>query len=199
MPDDPVAKGRIEMIDQLVAGIEKQKQAQASRQKQIDDIIAQADREFDGANYKQAQEDYKKAQALDPSNTYIKQRIARIEEINRILASSKKTEQTGSSSGQVSRLSDLQFKNESEKKIYLEGLKEKYPEGITLEIYREKSRETYRYIVIRKDEISEFRKIRYVNFDGEAYSVNGKPITQMYFLSQVKPREGEQYKEMVMQ
>ena len=78
-------------------------------------------------------------------------------------------------------------------------LLKKYPEGVTLEKYDEKYRETSRYIIIRDNQAQEFRQIRFKNFNGAEYSFNGKPITQQYFLSQVKVREGEKYNELVMQ
>jgi hypothetical protein len=42
--------------------------------------------------------------------------------------------------------------------------------------------------------VNEFREIHYLTYGGKQFSMNGKPITQMYFESQVKPREGEYFK-----
>lgn len=200
-PADEFASGRITVIEQMIAGIEKQKQADDQRVQQVNGYISEADSEFDGGNYTAARHSYQKAHALDPANTYVKQRISRIDEIERILASAGKSKPSSSASApqSVSSLAELQFRNENEKLTYLNSLKDKYPEGITVEIYKEDYKDTYRYIIIRKSEVQEFRRISYTKFAREEYSMNGKPITQMYFLSQVKKREGELYKEIVMQ
>jgi hypothetical protein len=45
----------------------------------------------------------------------------------------------------------------------------------------------------------EFRQIKFITYNGAEYSVNGKPITQQYFLTQVKIRQGESFQEIEMQ
>jgi hypothetical protein len=96
-------------------------------------------------------------------------------------------------------MGELSFKNESERQNYLDELKQKYPSGITLEKYKEQYKETNRYIIIRNDQAQEFRHVSYTTYSGALYSVNGKPITQQYFLSQIKIRPGESFKEIDMQ
>jgi len=96
-------------------------------------------------------------------------------------------------------MGDLNFKNESERQLYLDELKNKYPSGITLEKYKEQFKETNRYIIIRDNAAQEFRHIRFTTYDGAQYSGNGKPITQQYFLSQTRVRQGETFKEISMQ
>ena len=74
-------------------------------------------------------------------------------------------------------------------------LRKKYPEGVTLETYKEKYKTTKRFIVIRKGDTEEFRMVHFTNWGGKEYSVNGKPITAQYFESQTSSRSGEYYKE----
>ncbi|GAG74719.1 unnamed protein product, partial [marine sediment metagenome] len=94
-----------------------------------------------------------------------------------------------------SKLSELNFTNDSERDKYLDGLKREYPQGVTLEIHEEKIKTTHRYVVYRGKEIREFRKVKF-NWGGVEYSLNGKPITSQYFDTQVKVREGEYFKEI---
>ncbi len=96
-------------------------------------------------------------------------------------------------------MGELVFRTESDKQKYLDELKKKYPAGITLEKYQEKYKETFRFIVIREDQAQEFRQIRFLTYNGVEYSFNGKPITQQFFLSQVKVRQGESFQEISMQ
>jgi hypothetical protein len=186
-----------------MAEAEKFKKADEAKKAALNSLIASADQSFDAARYASAKEDYKKAQVMDPSNAYIKQRIARIDEINRILAQSSKTNvQTNPVNKKVSAaipLKDLNFKNDSERQLYLDELKKKYPEGITLEKYKEQYKDIYRYIIIRDNQAQEYRYVKFTTYSGSQYSVNGKPITQQYFVSQTKTREGESFKELDMQ
>ena len=73
----------------------------------------------------------------------------------------------------------------------------KYPAGITCEIYKEKNRTVTRYIVVRENQATDYREVRY-NWGGIDYFRNDKPITQLYFNSQVKAREGEYYSKTEM-
>jgi hypothetical protein len=184
-----------------LAEIEKQKQTDAARKASYESLIKSADKAFEEGKYLAAKEDYKNALALEPSSIYAKQRIARIDEINRAL-----TQATAKASAPVLTgntkttaaipMGELNFKTESERQKYLDELKQKYPNGITLEKYTERYKETYRYIIIRDNQAQEYRRIKFTTYNGEQYSVNGKPITQQYFLSQVKTRQGESYQEI---
>jgi tetratricopeptide (TPR) repeat protein len=204
MPDDKLAKEQLSKTEYLLAEAEKQKQAELARQKAYSGFIAQADKAYDDGQYALAKVNYKKALEIEPTSVYAKERIEHIDNINRALS-----QRSGSSGLQhtanqqkvsaSSPLGELNFKTESERQSYLDDLRKKYPDGITLEKYKEKYKEIYRYIVIRDDQAQEFRQIRFLNYNGVQYSVNGKPITQQYFLSQVKVRDGENYKEIDMQ
>ncbi len=203
MPGDLLATDQIKKIDYLVAEAERVKKVEQERKAAFDALIAAADKTFETGNYPSAKESYKKALVIDPNSAYAKQRIIRIDEILRALASSQ-TKPAASAAPSASKVTaaipmgDLNFRNESERQLYLDELKKKYPAGVTLEKYKEKTREIYRYIIIRED-IQEFRHIKYLNFTGNQYSVNGKPITLQYFQTQVKVRDGENFREIDMQ
>jgi tetratricopeptide (TPR) repeat protein len=203
MPGDALATEQVRKIDYILAEAQKLEQAGAARKASYEASIKSADAAFDAGKYAAAKEDYKKALAFEPSSVYAKQRIARIEEINRILSQSGTRPASSPAAGTkvtaAIPMGELNFRSESEKQRYLEGLKQKYPEGITLEKYKEPYKETYRYIIIRDDLAQEFRHIRFTNYNGSQYTYNGKPITQQYFVSQTKPRQGENYKEIDMQ
>lgn len=204
MPGDILASDQIKKIDFLLAEADKQRQAEATRKASYAALIKSADNSFDAGSYLSAREDYKQALAIEPKSVYAKQRIAQIDEINRVLAqsSAKTSTPVSAAKTQVAAaipMSELNFKNESERQKYLAELMQKYPAGITLEKYKEKYKEIYRYIIIRDNLAQEFRMIQFTTYNGSQYSVNGKPITQQYFLSQTKPRQGESFKEITMQ
>ena len=204
MPGDLLASDQIKKIDYLVAEAEKVRKTEEARKAAYESLIATANQSFDAARYPAAKEDYKKALVIDPSSTYAKQRIARIDEIIRLLGQTPaKTSATAvpaaSQKTAAIPMKELSFKNESERQLYLTELKSKYPEGITLEKYKEKYKETLRYIIIRDNQAQEFRQVRFLTYSGSEFSVNGKPITQQYFVSQTKTRQGESFKEIDMQ
>jgi hypothetical protein len=204
MPGDLLASDQIKKIDYLMTEAEKMRKTEQEKKAAYDALIALADKSFDGGKYPEAKDNYKKALVIDPSSTYAKQRIVRIDEISRILAQSNSKTNTSSTAVTTSvaaaaPLKELVFKNESERQTYLDELMKKYPSGITLEKYKEQFKETLRYIIIRDNQAQEFRHVKYTTYSGAQYSVNGKPITQQYFLTQIKIREGESYNEISMQ
>jgi len=206
MPGDTYAKTQITLIDNLLAEQEKKKEEDQARLKQYNDLIALADKAFDAANYPLAKDNYQKALAVMPDNPYPKQKIARIDEINKMLAQQAKNTQQAAdnqtskqSISSTSPLDKLNFKNDAERDIYLNNLKKKYPEGVTLEVYKEKYTETRRYIVIRDNVAGEFRDVLIKTYGGHEYSMNGKTVTQMYFEQQVKNRPGEYFKETMFE
>jgi hypothetical protein len=204
MPNDILAQEQIVKIDYLLSEIEKQKQAEQSKKKAYDALILSADNAFNTGSYNGAREDYKKALIIDPTSTYAKQKITRIDEILRALSQTASKSVTSSAVTEVKNvaaisMSEMNFKNESERQKYFDQLKSKYPPGVSLEKYKDRHREVLRYVIIRDNQAHEFRQIRYLTFTGAAFSMDGKPITQQYFLSQVKIREGESFQEIDMQ
>jgi tetratricopeptide (TPR) repeat protein len=196
-PEDTYARDQIVLIDKLLADMEKQKRDEEARQKQYNEFVDLADKAFNAANYPSAKEYYQKALAVIPDSPYPKQKLARIEEINKILAQQQSAAKQPSkkSISSTTPLAQLNFKNDAERDIYLNDLKKKYPEGVTLEIYKEKYQETRRYIVVRDDVASEYRDILILSYGGHEYSKDGRTVTQMYFEQQVKSRPGEYYNE----
>jgi Flp pilus assembly protein TadD len=203
LPGDLLAADQIKKIDYLLSEAEKVRKAEEQKKAAYEALISSANKLFEAGNYPSAKEEYKKALAVDPGSAFAKQRIARIDEISRALSQAASKSNTQSSAGtqkaqNTATLSDLSFKSESERQLYLDGLLKKYPPGITLEKYNEQYREVYRYIIIRDNKAQEFRHIKYKTYSGAQYSMNGKPITQQYFLSQVKQRAGESFTETDM-
>ncbi len=203
LPGDLLATDQIKKIDYLLAEAEKVRKADEQKKAAYDALISSANKLFDAGNYSSAKDEYKKALAVDPGSAFAKQRIARIDEINRALSQAASKANTQASAGtqkaqKTATLSDLSFKNESERQVYLDVLLKKYPPGITLEKYNEQYREVFRYVIIRDNKAQEFRHVNYKTYSGAQYSMNGKPITQQYFLSQVKQRAGESFTETEM-
>ncbi|MBN2611554.1 MAG: hypothetical protein JXB00_08365, partial [Bacteroidales bacterium] len=201
MPSEQYPKAQIAKIDNLLAEAEKLRQQELAKQKQYDGLVAQADKLFTANNYPQAKEIYQKALAIKPDEQYPRARIARIDEIYALVAQQQKKQAASTSTPSQNQPatakkvvpSELKFKNDSERDIYLAGLKREYPDGVTLEVYKEKFKVTSRYVIIRGNEVNELREVYFSNYGGREYSMNGKPITQMYFESQVKPRDGEKF------
>ncbi len=192
---------QISRIDNILAQQERIRQEEMARDKEYESLILIADNLYNAADYNNSKENYQKALEIKPDELYPKQKIAKIDEIIRQLARQQTTTQTrtqSQSTGQTSpapKLVDLVFKDDRERDRYLDDLKKKYPEGITLETYKEKFKTTSRYIIIRNNEAHEYRMVHFTNWGGKEYSVDGKPITGQYFESQISPRSGEYYKE----
>ena len=201
-PAEVYPKTQISRIDNLVAEAEKLRQQELARQQQYDSYISQADKLFAANNYPQAKELYQKALGLKPDEQYPKARIARIDEIYALVAEQQKKQSDASATSARKPAStskkivpaELNFKNDSELDLYLAGLRKEYPEGVTAEVYAEQYKVTTRYVIIRGNEVKELRELHFLTYGGKQHSMNGKPITQMYFESQVKPREGEYFK-----
>ena len=159
--------------------------------------IASADKAFNAADYTTAKTAYQKALDIKPDEKYPRAKIARIDEINRMLAN-QKTVSAGSAvkATESSKLADLKFSNNDERDRYLNKLRKQYPDGITLEIYKEKNRTIQRYIVIRDDQANDFREYRYSW--GVQYTQNGKQVSQLFFNQQTKRRAGESFKQKEM-
>ncbi len=203
-PDATYAKEQISRIDDIMAQQESMRQAELARDREYQSFIAQADRAFDAADYRNAKTSYEKALNVKPNELYPKQKIARIDEILELLAKEAKSDksyqsqahaQTSAGTTSKPKLAELNFKDDNERDNYLAELKTRYPEGITLETYTEKFQVIKRYVVIRQGMAHEFRMVHFTNWGGKEYSVDGKPITGQYFDSQVAPRSGEYYKE----
>jgi len=203
-PGEPYPKGQISKIDNILAQQEKARQEELAKNREYDSYISQADKAFNAADYSNAKDYYQKALVVKPAELYPKQKISKIDEIIKLLAKQKSTTTYSSTSSQSQAstktvakktLAVLSFKNDSERDRYLAELRKKYPEGVTLETYKEKYKTTKRFIVIRKGDTQEFRMVHFTNWGGKEYSVNGKPITTQYFESQTSSRSGEYYKE----
>ena len=201
-PNEVYPKTQISKIDNLVAEAQKVRQQELARQQQYDSYISQADKLFDAKSYLQAKELYQKALGIKPDEQHPQARIARINEIYALIAEQQKRQSGLASSSAQKPAStskkivpaELNFKNDSERDNYLTGLRNEYPEGVTAEVYKEKYKVTTRYVIIRGNEVKELREIHMLTYGGKQHSMNGKPITQMYFDSQVKPRGGEYFK-----
>ena len=134
--------------------------------------------------------------------------LRKVEDALKLIASSNNNRTTSTSSvsstktstgaDEKNNLQDLNFKSTSERAKYYASLKEKYPSGVTKEVFKEKSQTTNRYIIIRNGEVTEIREITF-NWGGVQYSKNGKPITVNYFRTLVKPQNGENFSEKIME
>jgi len=191
-PTENYPKQKIKEIDDLLAKRAVEQKQREELQKRYQSVIARADQLFNQGNYDQAAKEYENALAILPDETYPKQRLSKIKEIKNLLAQeARKPANQPKPAEKETVLPDLKFNTKEEREKYLKELLVKYPAGITCEIYKEKYRKITRYIVIRNNEANDYRKIEY-NWGIEYYR-NDKPITDLYFQSQIKPREGEYF------
>ncbi|MCX7987708.1 MAG: hypothetical protein N2662_12295, partial [Bacteroidales bacterium] len=191
-PTETYPKQKIKEIDDLLAKIATEKKQREELEKKYQAVIGKADQLFNQGNYDQAAKEYENALTILPDETYPKQRLAKIREIKNLLAQeSKKTVTQQKPAEKETVLPDLKFNTKEERDKYLKELLVKYPAGITCEIYKEKYRKITRYVVVRENEANDYRKIEYKW--GVEYFRNDKPITDLYFQSQIKPREGEYF------
>ncbi|MGD2035127.1 MAG: tetratricopeptide repeat protein, partial [Bacteroidales bacterium] len=204
-PGENYPSNRIAQINSRLALLEKQRQEKAATEQRYNSAIDRADKAYDKRDYETAKSGYKQALSIRPSESYPRERLNKIAEFERIIAqkeASQKAAVAAAASGSAaavppgpSKLATLDFANDSERDKYLNDLKKDYPEGVTLEIHEEKIKVTERYVVYRGEEIREFRRVKF-NWGGVEYSLNGKPITQQYFYTQVRAREGEYFKKI---
>jgi hypothetical protein len=203
-PNETYPTGQIVKINGQLAQIDKAKQEKAAYEQRYKAVISEADRAYDKRDYSTAKAKYMQALGMKSSETYPQQRLNKIAELERIIAQKEasknaaiaaaSTSAAAAPTTKPSKLAKLDFANDSERDKYLSELKKDYQQGVTLEIHRERTSTTERYIVFRGNEIREFRKVKYSW--GTEYSMNGKPITEQYFKTQVKVREGEYFKEI---
>ena len=190
---------QIVKIDAQLSQNEKDRQGKAAFELKYTSIIASADRAYDQRNYPEAKSGYMEALKLKPTEKYPQERLNKIAEFERILAlqeanrnvtTSSTTSANQTTSQAPKKLTDLNFANDSEREKYLNELKKQYPAGVTLEVHKEKTFITNRYVVIRGNEVREFRMVKF-NWGGVDYTLNGIPISGQYFETQIEPREGE--------
>ncbi len=199
-PGESYPKQQIAEIDGLLAQAEKQKQEQLAVQREYETTIAAADNAFDKADYKTAKSGYQDALNIKAGEAYPRQRIKQIDEITSLLAKQQNTQQTRQPAARnkaaSSKLVELEFKNDDERDRYLDKLKKDYPDGVTLEIYKEEFRTIRRYIVIRDNVANEFREVKYSW--GTEHFQNGKLVNSQFFKQQTSKRSGEYFKETSM-
>ncbi|MBN2486562.1 MAG: hypothetical protein JXB34_11365, partial [Bacteroidales bacterium] len=199
-PADVHSASQVKRIDAMLAQMEAEQKMKVEADMRYNELIANADNKFGTHDYKAARQLYLNALEVKPNETYPREQVKKADERLKILAKAdikQVTTESGSTTAGSTKISDLSFKNESEREKYLASLKEKYPEGITLEIYKEGNKTTKRYIVVRSGEVHEFREIAFT-WGGQQYSVDGKPTNLLYLQSQVKPRTGESFVEKEM-
>lgn len=204
-PNETYPTGQIVKINGQLVQIDKAKQERAAYEQRYNSVIAEADKAYDSRDYTTAKTKYMQALSMKSSEAYPQQRLNKIAEFERIIAQKEAsrnaaiaaatTTTAAATTARPSKLATLDFADDSERDKYLNELKKEYPQGVTLEVHKEKISTTERFVVYRGDEITEFRRVRF-NYGGVEYSMNGKPITEQYFKTQVKVREGEYFKEI---
>lgn len=88
-PDNKEVAKRIAAVNQTIAD----REAQAAKQKQYDDLIAAADKKFKAEDYEAALKDYQSAGAVLPDETYPKERIQATQEKITAIANAAKQKQ----------------------------------------------------------------------------------------------------------
>jgi tetratricopeptide (TPR) repeat protein len=201
-PAESYPTEQIKKIEAKMLQLEKEKQAKLEFEQKYTGVIKNADLAYDGKDFTKAKDLYNQALTMRPSETYPRERLNKIVEYEKMVArdqaSRKQTSTTTTTTEKPkkkSALAELKFTNDSERDKYLNSLRASYPVGVTLEVHEEEFKSTRRFVVIRDNEVREFRMVKF-NWGGVEYSLNGIPITGQYFETQVKVREGEFYQEI---
>ena len=200
-PSETFPDTKLKEIEASQAQMEKDRLQKEKKEKDYRAFVQQAESLFESARYDEAQKEYEKALLILPDEVYPKQKIAKIKEIKMLLekdAKANKAAQTVPAPKKAlptkGKLDKLVFDDESQRSQFLSELLTSYPAGITHEVYKDKIKTINRYIVIRDNQANDFRSIR-LSYGMEFYK-NDKPITEQYFKSQVKVREGEYYNQV---
>lgn len=189
--NDPHSTSQIQRIEQILVEQLNETQRLAELDTKYKNFISNADKQFTSHDYKLSKKLYLAALEVKPNEAYPRQQIKKIDETLKALASAPiKGAAPVNTQSKENNLEEIKFSNESEREKYFANLKSKYGKGITIETYKEGNKTTKRYIIIRNDEVREFREVKY-SWGGSEYTVDGKPSNMMYFRSQVRPREGE--------
>jgi tetratricopeptide (TPR) repeat protein len=198
---EPYPSGQITKIDAQLIQTEKENKEKLAFEQKYNGLIESADKSFDSHNYSAAKITYTQALNMKSTEAYPRERLNKIAEYDRILAqedAARKSTTVNTAKAEKNKvakpLADLKFANDSEREKYLNGLRKEYPVGVTLEVHKEQYKTTNRYVVIRVNEVREFRMVTY-SWGGVEYSLNGIPITGQYFDTQVKIRKGEFFQE----
>jgi tetratricopeptide (TPR) repeat protein len=197
-PSEVHSAEQLKRIDDIFAQQASDLKKQTDLEKQYADLISQGDAKFGTSSFKDAKNLYLAAQQIKPNEAYPREQIKKADEKIKAMTTSQAsivTSANKTSSNAETKLAELNFKTESERAKYLADLKSKYPEGVSMELFREGKKTTKRYVVIRSGEVHEYRDISYT-WGGQQYTVDGKPTNSFYVQSQVKPREGEKYSEV---
>lgn len=197
--NDPHSSSQIKRINQIQSENMAEKERLAAIDARYKSIIENADVKFGSKDYKSARLLYYSALEVKPNEVYPRQQLKKIDANLKVLlaSSNTKTSETAKTSNSSAKIENLSFKDDGDRANYMEQLKKDYKPGITQETYKEGNKTTNRYIVIRGDEVHEFRAVTFT-WGGAEYSVDGKPTNSLYFKSQVKPREGESFTKVDM-
>lgn len=203
-PEEKYPKDRLAEAERMISAIQQEQDQARIRVEAYTTAMNNGNKLFAAKSYIPSRNQYAEALKQMPDDKLAKEQISRIDKIlaapvQQAAKATATAESVQSKAKAAIPMGELNFKTESEKQKYLSELMQKYPEGITLEKYIEPYKETFRYIIIRDNTAQEFRQVRFKTYSGQEFSMNGKPITQQYFLTQVKPRQGESYKEIDMQ
>ena len=195
-PSHVHASSQIQRIDVMLDEQDQATKAKEGMEKQYNDFITNADAKFKANDFQTAKKSYMAAHGLKPNESYPKVQIKKIDDMLLAMTSKKPVNNVTQNSNNT-KVEEFKFKNDSEKKAYLDELKKKYSPGVTCEIYKEGNKTTKRYIVYREGQIHEYREI-YFTWGGKSFTYDGKPTNAFHVQKNVKPKDGEAYSEKKM-
>jgi len=178
-------------VNEITNIIEENQKAEQQKE-EYENALKLANNYYNKSDYDNAKTYYQKALTLQPNSSYPKQQLEKIAKAQSLVAQNNQA-----SSGSKGVLAELKFRNDTERTEYLTKLSRKYPDGITLEVYKEEFKTTYRYIIIREGQANEYREVRH-SWGGIDYTINDRAVNNMYFQQQTKKREGEYFKQFDM-
>ncbi len=82
-PDDAPTKAKIAEVQQVLDRLANERESKLAQQQEFNALVKEADGFFDTKNYQKSVEAYRRAQAIQPGNRYVKQRINEAEKLSR--------------------------------------------------------------------------------------------------------------------
>ncbi len=191
-PNETYPKNKMVEIDHLLSQRQKKEQEIQEKEKAYKEAIQKGDNFYLNKDYSTAITYYQTALKYKPNETYPRQRISecqeqlkrRYEEEQKRLAEERQ-KQIEEQQAKLKKLEEVNFNDKQSVEKYLSELARTYPEGVTEELYEDKTKKIKRVIVNREGVATEYRQVTH-NWGGEYFFRNGQSISKNIFLIETK-------------
>jgi len=193
-PDELYPKNQLKRIEDILAQRAREEQQRQKMEEEYAGLIDRANGLYDNKDYVNARSVYEQALQIKPNEQFPKLRIEYIDELldSFEAAKNKKTKQAQTTKKvdvnvNEGKLHDLKFNTSRERSAYLSRLAKAYPEGVTVENYRQNNQRIKRVIVNYDGVATEYREVKH-SWGGVYYFRNDKSISKNVFMVETKER-----------